>query len=115
MISNSHKIKGDNFRHRRLNWEHISSCRDIITMEMILANPSLPWDWNRISQRHDITWDIILTKLDKNLNWFCLSKTLYTSLKVEYAKRHIAAFIIQLLYRSRQISLSIQHIPSGKE
>jgi len=45
-----------------------------VTIEEILANQHLPWDWSTVCHRDDLTWEIVCAHPDKFQNWLSLSR-----------------------------------------
>jgi len=55
------------FVRRALEQQHYSICRySIVTMDMILQNPTFPWLFESLSFNRNVTWDIIQRFPDKN-------------------------------------------------
>lgn len=59
------------------DWERLSQRGDL-TWETVLKHPDLPWHWNRLTQRRHITIDIVQSLPDKPWGWkdltHCLPK-----------------------------------------
>lgn len=49
---------------------HYDLCKNPnITMDIVLKNPNIKWDWNALSVNCNITMDIVLNNIDKPWNW----------------------------------------------
>jgi hypothetical protein len=53
-------------------WKLISE--QLIPNQVILNNLDKPWDFQKLSYNHHITWDVIEAAIDKNWSWFEISR-----------------------------------------
>ena len=60
------------FPHNSWDWYELSSNPNI-TWEIVLTNLDKPWSWWWLSEHPNITWKIVLTNLDKPWHWYNLS------------------------------------------
>ena len=56
----------------RWNWHAVSS-REDLQLSFVLKHDKLPWNWNRISANKNITWEMVEKNPDLPWCWFWLS------------------------------------------
>jgi hypothetical protein len=66
-------ILNNNLLFKDCDWDCISQNSNV-TWEIIINNPTIPWEWTNISLNKNITWDIIINNPDYPWDWDYLSR-----------------------------------------
>ena len=91
----------------KLYWKRITQNLNI-TMEMISADPTMPWDWYDISRNPNLTMQMILANPTKPWDWLSISRNKFIKekeaiRKIE-CKKHLAAYKIQTRWRNALVN-----------
>jgi len=79
------------FRHREVPFEiliQLPRYKNNLTQtwfvpwSIVLHNPTLDWEWDRLSQRKDLTWDIVLKHPELPWDWDYLTKRRNVTMEV---------------------------------
>lgn len=59
---------------RNWTYKYYLGSNPSMPIQTIVDNPRLPWDWQSISRRKDVTWELVQKNLDLPWNWRALSQ-----------------------------------------
>ena len=57
----------------RWDWDALSGRSDV-TWDIIEKHPKIKWAWREFSSREDLTWDIVEKHIDEKWDWYTLGK-----------------------------------------